>query len=74
MKRTPPDQLVRDELAQLKQRTELAAHSANALRDLILNHYPALTSEVTVLKETAALLEHNRQNFDRLARRTLAKP
>jgi hypothetical protein len=58
-----PEQLILEEIATLRAKADAAASSANALTTLILNHKAAMASDVTILQETATLLQHTAQNF-----------
>lgn len=70
---TPSEQIL-TETFKLREATAHSDEVARHLRGLILQHHHPLVSEVSVLAETATLLNHATQHFERVAKPKLTPP
>ena len=71
MKSSNHTQRIREEIALLQLKAEEANGYANSLTNLVLNYHSSLISDTTIVRETATLLQHVVQNFNRTATATL---
>jgi hypothetical protein len=59
-----PTEEIRGAIQEALTTADAANNAASSLTNLILNHHPSLISDVTVVRETATLLQHVAQNFN----------
>lgn len=62
-----PSQVIKDAIRQTLAATDAASNAAIHLNTQILNHRTVLASEAAIVRDTATLLQHVVQNFDRIA-------
>jgi hypothetical protein len=62
-----PSQVIKDAIRRTRVATEAANNAAIHLNTQILNHRTTLSSEAAIVRDTATLLQHVVQNFDRIA-------
>ncbi len=65
--KTKADQAIEDALRQARATAEAANNAAIHLNTQILNYRSSLASEAAIVRDTATLLAHVVQNFDRIA-------
>lgn len=62
-----PTERIRDAMQEAVAAADAANNAASSLTNLVLNHRPSLISDATIVRETATLLLHVAQNFNRTA-------
>jgi len=65
--KTPGDQAIADALRQVCATAEVANNAAIHLNTQVLNFQPGSASDAAIVRDTAALLAHVAENFNRTA-------
>jgi|GEM_PF-2667489 len=62
-----PEQPLKDRTHQIQLAADAANAAASALVDVVLDKFPSMMSEASIVREVATLLQHTAQNFNRIA-------